>query len=49
MKFFMHFPEVRVGYMGIDLSGGDITMTKHTLDTTDIRSVHNQIGGKTVT
>lgn len=36
----MHFFEVWVGDVGIDLSSGDIGVTKHSLDGANVGTVH---------
>lgn len=40
MKFFMNFAKMRVGDMGVDLSGGYIGMAKKGLNRTEVGAVH---------
>lgn len=44
----MDFFELRVGQVGVDLSGGDVAVSEHRLDTAQISAVNEQIGGKGV-
>lgn len=40
VKFIMNFFEVRVGDVGVNLGGGDIGMTEHSLDGAEVSTVH---------
>lgn len=40
---------MRVGDVGVDLGGGDVAVAKHLLNAAQIRPIHQQISGKTVT
>ena len=40
MKFFVDFFEVSVGYVSVNLGGGDVGVAKHRLDGAEIRAVH---------
>ena len=42
----MDFFETLVGDVGIDLGGGDRSVTEHGLDRTDIGSISEEIGCK---
>ena len=46
LKFVVHFLEMGVGHVGIDLGSGDIAMPQHRLDRAQVSAVHQQIGGK---
>ena len=48
MKSLVNFFQVFVGDVGIDLSGGDGSVTQHGLHAADIRSVYQKIGGEAV-
>ena len=44
----MNFPQLAVSDVGIDLGGGDIGMTQKNLNRTDVSSVFQKVGGKTM-
>ena len=46
VKGLMDFFETLVGDVGIDLGGGDRSVTEHGLDRTDIGSISEEIGCK---
>ena len=48
MKRFMNLPQLGVGYMGVDLGGGDGRMAKQGLHTADVRAIAQKIRGKGV-
>lgn len=48
LKFIVHFLEMRVGHVGVDLGGGDIAMPQHRLDRTQIGTIHQQVGSERV-
>lgn len=43
MKLFIGVTQVFVCDMRVDLCGGDVAMAKHTLHTSDIGAVHEQV------
>ena len=42
----VNFPEVFMGYQGVDLSGGNIRMTQHGLNGSEVGPAFQQMGGK---
>lgn len=48
MKSLMNIFEVLVGDVSINLGGSNIAMAKQRLDGSQISTVHQQVGGKTV-
>lgn len=48
VKRFMHFAQLPVSDVGIDLSSGDARVAEHGLDRTDVGAVHQKIRGKRV-
>lgn len=44
----MHFAELPVGDMSIDLSGGNARVPEHRLDRADICAINQEIGCKRV-
>ena len=46
MELLMYLFEVLVGDMRINLRGGDVAMTEHTLNRAEICTVHEKISGK---
>ena len=48
MKFFIRFAEMLVGDMRIYLGRGDATMAQHTLDATNIGTIHEKVGSETM-
>src|SRR3989304_9307375 len=48
VEFFVHVSQLFVGDMGINLGGGDVGMTKHYLNGTNISTIGKQISGKAV-
>ena len=48
MEFFVNFAEVGVGDMSVNLSGANISMTKHGLNAAKIGAVHEKVGSKRV-
>jgi hypothetical protein len=46
MEPFVHTLEVWIGYVRVNLSGGNIAMTKHSLYAAQIGTVHKKIGSK---
>lgn len=48
MKSFVYAFEVRVGYVSIYLSSGDVAVAQHSLYAAQICAVHQQIGRKTM-
>ena len=48
LKFVVHFLEMRVGHVGVDLGGGDIAMPQHRLNRAQVGAIHQQIGSKRV-
>ena len=49
MKSLVHFPQLLVGNMGINLSSRDGRMAEHSLHRTDIGTVDEQICGERMT
>lgn len=45
----MDFFEAFVCDVGVDLGGSDGRVTEHSLDTSDISTIHEEVGSKTVT
>ena len=48
MKLFVNLAEVRVGDVGVDLSGGDVGVAEKGLDGAEIGAVHEEVGGERV-
>src|SRR3990172_13392863 len=48
MVFLVHFSQLWLSDVSINLGGGDVLMTKHLLYIPQTRSVAQQVGGKTV-
>ena len=46
MKLFVHLAELFVGDVGVDLGRGDVGVSEHHLDTTNIGAVGEEIGRK---
>ncbi len=44
----MHFTQMGVGDVSVDLSSADIGMTEHGLDGADVSAVHEEVGSKAV-
>ena len=40
MKFVVDFFEVGVGDVSVDLSGGDVGVAEHGLDSTEVGAIH---------
>lgn len=49
VEVFVDLFEAFVGYVGVDLSGGNVGMTEHNLDASQIGAVFKKIGGEAVT
>lgn len=45
MEFFVNFAQLAVSNVGVDLGGGDTGMPQHGLDTANVSSVLEQVGG----
>ena len=48
LKFVVHFLEMRVGYVSVDLGGGDIAVPQHRLNRAQVGAIHQQVGSKRV-
>lgn len=48
LKFVVHFLEMRVGHVGVDLGGGDIAMPQHRLNRAQVGTIHQQVGSERV-
>ena len=48
LKFVVHFLEMRVGHVSVDLGSGDIAMPQHRLDRAQVGAIHQQVGGERV-
>ena len=48
LKLVVHFLEMRVGHVGVDLGGGDIAMPQHRLNRAQVGTIHQQVGSKRV-
>ena len=48
LKFVVHFLEMRVGHVGVDLGSGDIAVPQHRLDRAQVGAIHQQVGGERV-
>ena len=48
LKLVVHFLEMRVGHVGIDLGGGDIAVPQHRLNRAQVGAIHQQVGGERV-
>lgn len=48
MKLLVHFTELFVGDVGVDLGGGDIGVAEHHLHTADVGAIGEEIGRKGV-
>lgn len=46
MKFFVHFFEVAVGDVGVNLGGGDGAVAEHLLDGADVGAGAEKFGGE---
>ncbi len=46
MKLAMHLLETALIHMGVDLSRGDVGMTQHLLDDTEVSTIIQEVGGK---
>ena len=44
----MDFAEVRVGDVGVDLGGADVSVAEHGLDAAKVGAVHEEVGGEGV-
>lgn len=48
MVFLVHFPQLLVRHVRIDLRGGDVFVAEHGLDASDVGAVFKEVGGETV-
>ena len=48
MKIFVHFPQLFVRHVSVDLGGGDVGMAKEGLDGAEVGAVGEQVGGEAV-
>ena len=48
LKLVVHFLEMRVGHVGVDLGGRRIIKTKHRLNRAQVGTIHQQVGGERV-
>lgn len=48
MELLVNLPEFGVSHVSIDLGGRDVGMTEHHLNTADISTVLEQVGGERV-
>lgn len=48
MKLLVDLFEVSISDVGVDLSSSNTAMAEHALDAADIRAIHQQVSGKTV-
>lgn len=48
LKFVVHFLEMRVGHVGVDLGSGDIAVPQHRLDRAQVGTIHQQVGSERV-
>ena len=44
----MNLTEVRVGDVGVNLGGADVSMAKHGLDRAEVGAIHEEVSGEGV-